>query len=130
MAPSLPSWQYEFFAYGHLSEHSIGGGVDGGEGGCGGGESGSGEGGSGEGGGGDDGGGGGKGGGGKGGKYSRGPQSSQSVPSLHCAPAAPTCPSWQTPLPAYCEPPFPKRLRQVFSQSIGGGGGGEGGGNL
>ena len=26
-----PSWQYEFFAYGHSSEHSIGGGVGGGD---------------------------------------------------------------------------------------------------
>ena len=88
----------------------MGGGADGGGGDGGGGE--------GDGGGGD----GGDGGGSGGGKYSRGPQSSQSVPRLHWAPMAPTWPSWQRPLPTYCEPPFSKVLRQVLSQSIGGGG--------
>ena len=88
----------------------MGGGADGGGGDGGGGE--------GDGGGGD----GGDGGGSGGGKYSRGPQSSQSVPRLHWAPMAPTWPSWQRPLPTYCEPPFSKGLRQVLSQSIGGGG--------
>jgi len=41
---------------------------------------------------------------------------------LHWAPMAPTWPSWQRPLPTYCEPPFSKGLRQVLSQSIGDGG--------
>ena len=102
----------------------MGGGVGGDEGG--------GEGGGANGGGGEDGGanggggkGGGEGGGGEGGKYSRGPQSLQSVPRSHCAPSAPECPSWQKPLPAYCSPPSPKALRQVFSHIIGGDPGGE-----
>ena len=79
--------------------------------------------------------GGGDGGGGEGGMYSRGPQSAQSVPRSHWAPSAPACPSWQWLLLMYCWPSVPKRLRQVFSQSIGGAdgsceGGGEGGGDL
>ena len=88
----------------------MGGGADGGGGDGGGGE--------GDGGGGD----GGNGGGCGGGKYSRGPQSSQSVPRLHCAPFASACPSWQKLLLMNCSPPFPKELRQVLSQSFGGGG--------
>ena len=80
----------------------------------------------------DDGGGGegGMGGGGGGGKYSRGPQSSQSVPRSHWAPSASACPSWQWRLLMYCWPPSPKEFRQVFPQSIGGSDGGEGGGDL
>ena len=55
--------------------------------------------------------------------YSRGPQSSQSVPRSHWAPMAPAAwPSWQRPLPTCSGPPFPKGLLHVFSQSIGGGG--------
>ena len=53
-------------------------------------------------------------------KYSRGPQSSQSVPRLHCAPIASTCPSWQKLLLMNCWPPLSKGLRQVLSQSFGG----------
>ena len=126
-------------------------------GGSGGGGVGDGGGGGGDGGGGD---GGGDGGGGEGGKYSRGPQSAQSVPRSHWAPSAPACPSWQWLLLMYCgllnqtntggantgagpasrssrpaEAPLSclgpnARLRQVFSQSIGGADGGEGGGDL
>ena len=99
--------------------HSMGGGVGGDEGG---GKGGGANGGGGE--------GGGEGGGGEGGKYSRDPQSSQSVPNAHWAPSAPACPSWQRPFLMYCLLTFPKGLRQVFSQSIGGGGGGDGGGSL
>ena len=153
VAPSPPSWQNLFLAYGppgpdecllHVSEQTMGGGVGGDEGGGedgdGGedgaeGEGGGGDGGGGEGEGGDDGEGGGGGGGGggseggvggggEGGKYFRGPQSAQSVPSSHCAPSAPSCPSWQCVLLANCSPPLPKALRQVFSQIIGGGEGG------
>ena len=53
--------------------------------------------------------------------YSRGPQSSQSVPRSHRAPSASACPSWQTPLLLNCWPPLPKRLWlwQVLSQSFG-----------
>ena len=96
----------------------MGGGVGGDEGG---GEGGGANGGGGE--------GGDEGGGGEGGKYSRGPQSSQSVPRSQWEPSAPVCPSWQRPLLMYCWPPSSKELRQVFSQSIGGSGGGEGGGD-
>ena len=104
----------------------VGGDDGGGNDGDGGGGEGDGGGGEGEGGSGDGGGGeGGMGGGGEGGKYSRGPQSLQSVPRSHCAPSAPECPSWQKPLPAYCSPPPPKALRQVFSHIIGGDPGGE-----
>eukprot|EP00964_Phaeocystis_antarctica_P124848 scaffold88486_cov47-Phaeocystis_antarctica.AAC.2 len=106
----------------------MGGGGGGGDGEGGGGE-GDGGGGDGDGGGGDgDGGGGdgGVGGGGEGGKYSRGPQSSQSVPRSHWAPSAPSCPSWQWSLSMNCAPPLPKEFRQVFSQVIGGDPGGEG----
>ena len=72
---------------------------------------------------------GGGGGGGDGGMYSRGPQSSQSVPRSQMAPSEPTWPSWQWRLPMNFEP-FPKEFRQVFSQIIGGAaGGGEGGGD-
>ena len=39
-------------------------------------------------------------------------------------PSEPTCPSWQWPFLTYLEP-FPKGLRQVSSQIIGGGAGGE-----
>ena len=104
----------------------MGGGGGGDEGGCSGGEVGGANGSGGD--------GGGDGGGGDGGRYFRGPQSSQSVPSSHWAPTASACPSWQTLLLVYFDPPSPKRLRQVLSQSIGGGGsaagGGEGGGGL
>ena len=67
------------------------------------------------------------GGGGGGGKYSRGPQSSQSVPRSHWAPSASACPSWQWRLLMYCLPPgLPTESRQVFSQITGGGAGGDG----
>ena len=98
---------------------SMGGGVGGAEGGS---EDGGADGGGGD--------GGGDGGGGEGGKYSRGPQSAQSVPRSHWAPSAPACPSWQWLLLMYCWPPSPKEFRQVFSQITGGADGGEGGGDL
>ena len=88
---------------------SMGGGVGLGDGGGGLGDGGGGRGGD-----------GGVGGGGDGGKYSRGPQSSQSVPRSHWAPSAPSCPSWQWSLSMNCSPPLPKEFRQVFSQVIGG----------
>ena len=67
-------------------------------------------------------------GGGGGGKYSRGPQSLQSVPRSHTAPSASSCPSWQWPLSMSCVPSIPKELVHVFSQRIGGDAGGVGGG--
>jgi len=112
----------------HVSEQSMGGGVGGDDGG---GEGGEGDGGGGEGVGGDGcgGGAGGEDGGvDGGGKYSRGPQSVQSVPRSHMAPCAPACPSWQCSLSMSCVPLMPKELVHVFSQSIGGGDGGAGGG--
>ena len=63
-----------------------------------------------------------------GGKYSRGPQSLQSVPRSHTAPSAASCPSWQWSLSMSCVPSMPKGLVHVFSQSIGGDAGGAGGG--
>jgi len=55
--------------------------------------------------------------GGDGGEVYRRPQSSQSVPSMHIAPLASGCPSWQCLLLAYSGLPPPKRLRQVFSHT-------------
>ena len=63
-----------------------------------------------------------------GGKYSRGPQSLQSVPRSHTAPSASSCPSWQWSLSISCVPSIPKELVHVFSQRIGGDAGGVGGG--
>ena len=116
-----------------MSEQSMGGGV-GGDDGDGGGDAGGGEGGSGEGGGGDGDGDEGEGENGEGGgvegggKYSRAPQSLQSVPRSHTAPSAVSCPSWQWLLSTSCAPSMPKGLVHVFSQSIGGDDGGAGGG--
>jgi hypothetical protein len=46
---------------------------------------------------------------------------------MHVLPSASGCPSWQCLLLAYCGPPPPKRLRQVFSHTYGGGADGGGG---